>query len=307
MNLYDSLAADYPGQIRFGEALAKYTVARLGGPAAAVFLAKTPEQLIIALERARAAGHPWRILGGGANVLAADEGFQGLLIINQAKHYQLTPQTGEVWVESGVNLTTLARLCMGEGLKGLEWAVSVPGTVGGAVVNNAGAHGGDMAGNLSAAEVYLIAHGERQSWQVADFDYAYRHSRLKGHPDLALVLSASLTLDPSHPPAELQAIADGFIEHRKRTQPPGASLGSMFKNPPGDYAGRLIEAAGLKGFQQGGVQISPLHANFFINVGGGTAADYQALIERAQAEVRAQFGVELVLEIERVGDWPPRA
>jgi UDP-N-acetylmuramate dehydrogenase len=304
MSFYDSLAAEYPGQVRLGEALAKYTVARLGGPATAVFLAKTPDQLIVAVQGARQAGLAWRVLGGGANVLAADEGFRGLLIVNQAKQFRLNAQTGEVWAESGVNLTTLARVCMGEGMKGLEWGVSVPGTLGGAVVNNAGAHGGDMAGNLSAAEVYLIATGERATWLPATFEYAYRHSCLKGHPDLALVLSLSLKLDPGHPPAELQAIAEDFIEHRKRTQPPGASLGSMFKNPPGDYAGRLIEAAGLKGLQHGGVQISPLHANFFINLGGGTAADYQALIAQAQAEVRARFGVMLELEIERLGDWP---
>ena len=140
-------------------------------------------------------------------------------------------------------------------------------------------------------------------YQNADFEYAYRHSKLKGQAGHYVVLSARLQLEPGHNPTELTKIAEGFVAHRKKTQPPGASLGSMFKNPPGDYAGRLIEAAGLKGSQIGGVQISPVHGNFFVNVGHGTAADYNALIELAQKSVLDKFGIALELEIERIGDW----
>jgi UDP-N-acetylmuramate dehydrogenase len=186
---------------------------------------------------------------------------------------------------------------------GLEWSVSVPGTVGGAVVNNAGAHGGDMAQLLLDCQLYDALEDAFPVWSKAELHYAYRHSSLKGQHGRYVVLSARLQLEAGHDPGELQALAETFIQHRKRTQPPGASLGSMFKNPPGDYAGRLIEAAGLKGKQIGGVQISPIHANFFINLGNGTAADYAALIDLAQQIVLEKFGVHLELEIERVGDW----
>jgi UDP-N-acetylmuramate dehydrogenase len=192
---------------------------------------------------------------------------------------------------------------MADGLKGMEWCVSVPGTLGGAVVNNAGAHGGDMDGNLNEISLLDLHSDATLTWERQRLAYGYRSSALKGQHGRYIVLSASLHLDPGHPPAELNAIADQFIEHRKRTQPPGASLGSMFKNPPGDFAGRLIEAAGLKGHQIGGVQVSPIHANFFVNHGTGTAADYAALIDLAQARVQAEFGIELELEVERIGDW----
>ena len=257
---------------------------------------------------------PWFILGGGANVLISDAGFRGLVIINDTHSVNIDSDSGIVTADSGVNLTTLARRCMALGLKGLEWAVNVPGTVGGAVVNNAGAHGGDTAGNLLDAELWVSGKNTQdsqrnevsprtQDWNQADFEYAYRHSKIKGQRGKYVVLSARFKLDPGHNPAELNHIADEFVAHRKQTQPPGASLGSMFKNPPGDYAGRLIEAAGLKGTQIGGVQISPIHANFFVNVGGGTASDYSALIELAQKTVLEKFGVRLELEVERVGNW----
>lgn len=131
-----------------------------------------------------------------------------------------------------------------------------------------------------------------------DLAYRYRESALKHRQPPFAVLRAALRLTPGADPTALLATAEGYTAHRKRTQPPGASLGSMFKNPPGDYAGRLIEAAGLKGTQIGGVIISPLHGNFFVNTGGGTAADYLGLVRLAQESVRAQFGVDLELEVE---------
>jgi UDP-N-acetylmuramate dehydrogenase len=133
-------------------------------------------------------------------------------------------------------------------------------------------------------------------------EYAYRYSKLKGKREHYLVLSTLLQLVPAYEPAELNATANSFIEHRKKTQPPGASLGSMFKNPPGDYAGRLIEEAGLKGYQIGEVCVSPVHANFFINVGNATAADYSALIDFTRETVLEKTDVELELEIEKVGE-----
>jgi UDP-N-acetylmuramate dehydrogenase len=298
-----------PLQARFGEdfspqeALARYTAARLGGPADGLVRVQQPVDLIWAAQWAQSQALPWIILGGGANVLISDRGFRGLVIINTAKQESLSAESGIIEAESGAALIVLARHGMAAGLKGLEWAVNVPGTLGGAVINNAGAHGGDMAHNLLEARVFDLEKNAEQTWAVEAFEYAYRHSKLKGQRGRYLVLSARLQLEKGHIPAALQAIAEGFIAQRKKTQPPGASLGSMFKNPPGDYAGRLIEAAGLKGQQRGGVQISPLHGNFFINVGGGSAADYDALITLTQRTVHEKFGIHLELEVEKVGDW----
>lgn len=284
------------------EPLSKYTAARLGGNADAVAVVYHTDALIEVVKWAKTKPHPWIILGGGANVLVSDNGFHGLVIINHTKNVQMDADTGQVEADSGVNLTTLARRCMAQGLQGLEWAVSVPGTLGGAIVNNAGAHGGDMAHNLHSADLIdFTVSDQLQTWHCEQFAYNYRYSLLKGKREQYLILKAILQLDPHHDPKALNDTADGYVAHRKRTQPPGASLGSMFKNPPDDYAGRLIEAAGLKGHRIGGVQISPIHANFFINVGNGTAGDYNALIEVAQSTVLAKFGVHLELEIERIG------
>ncbi|NJL95405.1 MAG: UDP-N-acetylmuramate dehydrogenase [Anaerolineae bacterium] len=312
MTDFHALQARFGDDFAVDEPLSRYTVAQLGGPASALVRVRHLADLQWAVRWAHHQGLAWRMLGGGANVLVSDEGFRGLVIINKANQVIFDPQKpGIVTAESGANLSTLVRRCMAKGLKGLEWGVNVPGTVGGAVVNNAGAHGGDMHGNLLDAQVLDLQGGAPSTselngelWSVEAFEYAYRHSKLKGQHGRYGVLSARLRLEPGHDPAELTTIADGFVAHRKATQPPGASLGSMFKNPPGDYAGRLIEAAGLKGQQMGGVQISPVHANFFVNVGGGSAADYLALIRLAQQTVQARFGVALELEIEWLG-LPP--
>lgn len=302
MTRFAVLLEKFPEQFFLDEPLARYTVARLGGKADGLLRVKTVEELCFALRWAFEAGIPWLILGGGANVLASDNGFRGLVIVNHARDSQIDAESGKVTAESGVSLSTLARMCMAQGLKNLEWGVNVPGTVGGAVVNNAGAHGGDMAHCLIDVEIFNVPENRIETWSAADMHYDYRYSSLKGQHGHYGVLRASLQLESGHEPAELNRIADEFVAHRKRTQPPGASLGSMFKNPPGDYAGRLIEAAGLKGTQIGGVQISPLHANFFINLGGGTAADYHALIDLARRAVREKLGIELELEIELIGD-----
>jgi UDP-N-acetylmuramate dehydrogenase len=204
--------------------------------------------------------------------------------------------------ESGVALPSLARRCARRGLSGLEWAVGVPGTLGGAVVNNAGAYGSDMAASLTQAQL-LSPEGDTVWQPVSWFEYDYRASRLKrGSRSEWVVLQVELQLTAA-PPAEVEARMNSFNERRKRSQPPGATMGSMFKNPPGDYAGRLIEAAGLKGHQLGQAQISPIHANFFQNLGGATATEMLALIETAQQAVAEKFGVELELEIEVAGEF----
>jgi UDP-N-acetylmuramate dehydrogenase len=287
-----------------GEPLAKYTAARLGGPAEWLYVAKDSiDEFAEVISTAWAEGNEVRILGGGANVLVSDAGVPGLVVINHSAEILF----GE-WHDgrnaaaaSGTSLTVLARKCQAQGLSGLEWAVSVPGTVGGAVINNAGAHGGDIAQILCEAVILDAEHGPKLL-QKTDLQYGYRFSSLKARPDRRFaVLLATFTLKPDDP-AAIQARMEAFIAHRKQTQPPGASLGSIFKNPPGDYAGRLIERAGLKGYRIGGAQVSPIHANFFINTGSATASDYYALIQHVRETVNRETGAALEMEIELVGE-----
>jgi UDP-N-acetylmuramate dehydrogenase len=293
-------------RLKLGEPLARYTSARLGGPADYLATADSAAELADLVRTARGQGQEPVILGGGSNVLVSDAGVRGLVIINRARaiEFRATGDRPTVWAESGANLGLLARQCTARGLGGLEWAATVPGTVGGAVFGNAGAHGGDLAGNFLVAAI-LQHTGQVEQWRVADMAFGYRTSRLKqakaaGQP--LIVLGAELALTVGQPSA-LQAQVDAYVAHRKRTQPPGASLGSMFKNPPGDYAGRLIEAAGLKGTRLGQAEISALHANFFVNRGEARAADVFALIHQAHAAVLERFGVDLELEVELIGDW----
>lgn len=288
-------------------ALSRYTSARVGGTADLFLTVHNVSDLQTAVEVAHALSVPYFVMGGGSNILVADSGIRGLVIMNRAREFKFrnTGLSVICTVESGMNLSSLARQCIARGLGGLEWAVSVPGTVGGAVVGNAGAHGGDMNSTLVAATIWEPGHGAR-IYSNEELAYAYRDSVLKREhgEDVPrrVVLTAELALKPE-PVDVLMARADGFTAHRKQSQPAGASTGSMFKNPEHYYAGYLIEAAGLKGVRMGNAAISEKHANFFINEGEATAEDVRALIAEAWHAVREQFGVELELEVELVGDW----
>ncbi len=297
------LRAAFGGRLKEAEPLAKYTAARLGGPAEFFIAADNAAELAEQVRAARAIGLRPFVLGGGANILVSDAGVRGLVILNRARsvefHDQAEPPT--VWAEAGANLGSLARRCAARGLAGLEWAATVPGTLGGAIYGNAGAHGGDIARNLRMAEI-LHQDGTVKRWTPEELAFGYRTSALKRQKAGHIILAAEFALTPAEP-AALQAQIEAFAAQRKRTQPPGASMGSMFKNPPGDYAGRLIEAAGLKGTRVGGAEISTLHANFFLNQGESRAADVFALIHLAHEAVREQFGVDLELEVELVGEW----
>lgn len=287
--------------------LAKYTVARLGGDADWLYVTRpmnTLDTLIAVVKAGWKDGLPVRVIGGGANILVSDRGVRGLVVVNHITQIDFGHWHGgrNVSATSGTGLLSLARQCAAHGLAGMEWAVGVPGTVGGAIVNNAGAHGTEMAG-IVADVVVLEADKGPRLYTNADLQYAYRYSALKAREDRRfLVLLATFCLTYSEPDA-IQAKMNDFNAYRKRTQPPGASLGSIFKNPPGDYAGRLIDSCGLKGFTIGSAQVSPVHANFFINTGNATASDYYALIQHVREEVYRKTGVELELEIELVGEW----
>lgn len=287
-----------------GELLARYTALRVGGPADLTAVAETADGLRRAVSTAWAVGVPCLLLGHGSNVLISDEGVRGLVVLNRARGIDFSGD--RVVAESGAALPTLARQCVERGLAGLEWAIGIPGSVGGALVGNAGAWGGDMASTVVAARV-LQTDGDAAWWPAEQFALRYRSSRLKYWPAEAgrrpVILEVEFQLDRADP-ASLKARVSDISARRRASQPTGATCGSVFRNPPGDYAGRLIEAAGLKGSRSGPAEISPLHANFVINHGSATAADVWSLIDLARRSVADQFGVDLSLEIELLGQWP---
>jgi len=299
------LPEPYAGRLQHNASLARYTAARLGGAADFLYVAKeSTDELAAVVMAAWEQGVPVRVLGGGANVLISDQGVRGLVVINDVSEVTFGDwhDGRNVAATGGMGLTVLARKCQSHGLAGLEWAASVPGTVGGAVVNNAGAHGSDIRANLCEA-VVLEAERGIQVMSLEDLTYGYRTSALKARADKRfLVLLAQFALKPDDPQAIL-ARMEHNVAYRKQTQPPGASLGSIFKNPAGDFAGRLIEAAGLKGYSIGGAQVSPIHGNFFINTGNATAADYYSLILYVRESVHKQTNVKLDMEVELVGEW----
>lgn len=299
--------------------LAPYTTMRVGGPADYFAVVTTTEQMLKVARWARAAGIPYYILGGGSNILVADAGIRGLVIYNRCRRVRVDEAPCCVfplddrpflWAESGAAMAGAARTSIAAGLAGLEWAVSVPGTVGGAIVGNAGAHGAEIKDNLWNAMI-LDENNMVEEVPVEQLDFAYRSSSLKRQVSVKagfgpIVLSANFRLEFGDAEA-IRAKADEYLQHRRRTQPVEPSVGSTFRNPPGDYAGRLIEAAGLKGTRVDGIEVSELHANFLINRGGAAASSAAAVLElmqRIQRTVQQRFGVQLKPEVQLVGEWP---
>jgi UDP-N-acetylmuramate dehydrogenase len=309
--VWDEIEVALGGQAVRGEPMSRHTTFRIGGPADMFVQVASADALRDVALLARRLEVPHLVLGAGSNVLVSDAGIRGLVILNRARQFEFRiahAQAPKVQAESGVILPSLARECVGRGLAGLEWAVGVPGTVGGAVIGNAGAHGSDIAQSLVSARI-LDSDGNVRDWPVQELQFGYRTSRLKlqaAHLESLLprpvVLAAEFELKQATR-QDLEARAAEFTERRRRTQPPGASVGSMFKNPPGDYAGRLVEAAGLKGVRVGEAEISPVHANFIVNLGAASAADVYSLVCLAREKVAAQSGVTLELEIQLVGEW----
>jgi UDP-N-acetylmuramate dehydrogenase len=297
----------FDDNVQINQPILRYTAARLGGLADYLYIAKDPQffDTLNVLDTAWAHDIPVTFIGGGANVLVSDKGIRGLTIVNRITQldYGEWENGTTVSATSGASLIRLARYCQEHGYAGMEWAIGVPGTVGGAVVNNAGAHGRAMSDSIHHAVVYEPNVGARL-YTAEELQYDYRHSLLKMRKNRRfMVLLATFKLEEDNPRAIQERMYD-YNAYRKRTQPPGASLGSIFKNPPDDYAGRLIEMAGLKGYQIGGVQVSPIHANFFVNTGDdATAADYMDLIHYVQQVVLEKSDIELELEIQIMGEW----
>jgi len=297
----DVLRAHFGDAVQENVLLAPYTSARIGGNADALVTVKSADELANVMQVIWSQGVPFYILGGGSNVLVSDRGVRGVVVLNRAREVKFYGgDQPKVWCEAGVVFSNLANRCASKGYAGLEWGATVPGTIGGAIYGNAGAFGGDVSGNLIRAEV--LTRNGREKLSVEQMGYGYRTSVLKRGEIKAIVLSAELSLKNATK-EEVSVKIGQFSERRKATQPPGASMGSMFKNPEGDYAGRLIEAAGLKGARIGNAEISTLHGNFFVNHGETKASDIRALIDLTRETVKEKFGVELELEIELAGDW----
>ncbi len=299
-------------QILRDEPVSRYTSFRIGGPAD--FLARPADtaSLGAALAWAREARLPLTIIGGGSNLICSDAGVRGLTISFRAMRVPVeVVEEGEtilLRVPAQRMLSAVARWCCEQGWSGLDWAVGLPGTVGGAVANNAGAHGTEMIDNIASVTV-MGPDGIERTHDRAWLRARYRHTVLRS-PDPAerpagtIVVAVTLRLARDDRDA-LLALADEHAAWRKEHQPRQPCAGSIFKNPPGTYAGLLIEQAGLKGYGVGGVQISPLHANFIVNIGVGKAraTDVLAVIRHAQETVRARTGIGLETEVEFIGDW----
>jgi len=297
----DVLYAKLGDKVKENVPLAPYTSARIGGPADFLLMADTADDLARFVKLMWEQEMPFTLLGGGSNVLVSDKGVRGVVILNRAKGVKFhAGDQPSVTAESGVVFSNLANRCASKGLAGLEWAAAVPGTIGGAVYGNAGAFGGDVSGDLISTE--LLTMEGKETFTVEQMGYGYRTSVLKRGELKAMVLSAEFALKNSTK-EDVTVKIQQFSAHRKATQPPGASMGSMFKNPTGNYAGKLIEAAGLKGARIGNAEISPLHGNFFINHENTKAEDIRALIELVQKTVKEKEGVDLELEIELIGEW----
>ena len=281
--------------------LAEFTTWRVGGPATWIIEPESMDEVLAALQWAKANSQPCQVIGAGSNLLIHDNGLPGLtLSLRRLQGAELDSNSGVIEALAGEPIPTLARRAARAGLKGLAWAVGIPGTVGGAAVMNAGAQGGCTADWLEAVRVVPMQGGESFELKRDQLEFDYRHSRLQ--QENLLVLSARFRLEPGHNPQELRRETNSNLSHRTSTQPYTLpSCGSVFRNPEPLKAGRLIQELGLKGERVGGAEISSVHANFIVNTGNATAVDINQLIELVQDRVEQRHAVRLHPEVKRLG------
>jgi len=294
--------ASLPG-VSEDESLASRTSFGIGGPADFFVEVGRPQAIEELIAGCAERGIPYLLLGAGTNLLIADAGVEGLVIRVVNREHQIDGR--QVTAGAGLKMMRLARIVADAGLRGFEFAIGVPGTVGGAVYQNAGCWGKELREVLVEVEGYTPATGIK-TWKPADLHFAYRTSALReGALKGGFVVKATIQLERGDGEAA-KALMAKLTRERGETQPiKTKNCGSVFKNPPGDSAGRLVQAAGLKGAREGNAVVSPMHGNFIINEGGATAVEVKRLIERVQAEVRRRFNVELETEVEMVGRFKP--
>jgi len=298
-----ALEARLPGRVERDVSLADYTPYRLGGPAAVfVHVTSVADALALAsvVRHGDGEGVPVLVVGRGSNLLVADRGFPGIVVHPEtetdAEVAFVRLADGHVATSAAVPLPVLARQLAAQGLTGVEFFVGIPGSVGGAVRMNAGGHGRETAEVLSSAEVVRLDTGAAATLAAADLTMAYRSTNLAVHD---LVMSATFTVVPDDPTRCEARIAE-VVRWRREHQPGGANAGSVFTNPEGDSAGRIIDACGLKGLRVGGASVSEKHANFFQADSGATADDVRALISEVRRRVHDATGIELEPELRMV-------
>ena len=291
---------ELPG-VSEAEPLASRTSFGIGGPAEFFVELARPEAIEKAIDGCTARGIPYLLLGAGTNLLIADRGVEGLVVRVVNRDHQIDGT--RVRAGAGLKMMRLARIVAGANLRGFEFAIGVPGTVGGAVYQDAGCWGKEMREVLVEVEGFMPGRGA-QTWSPSALKLGYRTSALRdGGLTGGLVISATVQLERGDG-EEAQQLMAKLTRERNETQPiKTKNCGSVFKNPPGDSAGRLVQAAGLKGAREGAAVVSTLHGNFIVNEGGATAADVKRLIERVMAEVQRRFGAQLEPEVEMVGRW----
>jgi UDP-N-acetylmuramate dehydrogenase len=291
------------GEVRPGSSLAELTTLRVGGAARALVVAERDEDLAAVGAVCRDHGLPWLVVGRGSNLLVADGGWPGVAIVlgRGYRGVEIVPHDdGGAIAHLGAAepLPTVAVRLADAGLSGAAWAAGVPGTVGGGVRMNAGAHGGEVADHLVEVDLVRLRSGARETWPAATCGLTYRHSQL---PDDAVVVRSTWRLPPGDRDevrAEIRAVRDWRREHQPINEP---NCGSVFTNPDGDSAGRLVEAAGGKGLRVGGAEVSDKHANFIVTRPGARAADVVELVETLRRRIADRFGVTLRPEVVVVG------
>lgn len=304
-SLHAALQGKLRGTLRRDVDLRGLTTYRLGGPAA-LFL--EPQDIgdleTLSTVVAEVGGVEVLPLGRGSNLVVSDAGFPGLVVRLGSSFSSIGEGAdGRVLAGGGAALPQLSNWAARRGLSGVEFAIAIPGSVGGGVRMNAGAHGGDLARTLTTATVFDVRTGSPQDRSASDLGLAYRRSSLT---DEEIVLEAGFALDEDDP-AAVKARVEEYRKHRTSTQPPAVqNAGSVFKNPPGDHAGRLVEAAGLKGFRVRAASVSELHANFFIATGSATAQDVYDLVHEVRARVLDASGIALEPEVRFVGTFLER-
>jgi UDP-N-acetylmuramate dehydrogenase len=330
--VYTELHAHFRGRIRRNESLSRHCTFGVGGPADVWIALDSRDELMNLVRLCAERRWPLLLVGNGTNTLYADTGVRGIVARNVLNKYTIEEQgdgTALLLAEAGVSWPRLLNELAPLGWGGLEFGPGIPGTLGGGVISNAGAHNSDMSQVLEWIEVFDARGSSVDQYSVPmvrryqhnELDLSYRHSRFRelrrvqfneqGNP----MAAARSLIEPAEiitrlgirlhreEPQKLRKLIEQYKQHRKKTQPVQQSAGSVFKNPPGDFAGRLIEQAGMKGTIHGKAQISDRHANFIVNSGGASAADVVALIREARNRVHEKFGVDLELEVELRGEW----
>lgn len=296
---FKELSALLPGQVKANEPMALHTTWRIGGPADIFVEPAGLRELAQVVTWVRRREFPVYFIGNGSNLLVRDGGIRGVVVkIGRGLSWHSVKETTIV-AGAGMGLGTLARLAQANGIGGLEFSLGIPGTVGGAVVMNAGANGSCMA-ELVQEVLVMNEDGELERWPVANLEFGYRTSSLLGS---SLVVVEVTCRGVKRDPARISEEMKRYLERRRATQPLSyPSAGSVFKNPPQGAAGWLIEKAGCKGLREGDAQVSLLHANFIVNLGKATARDVENLIRQVQQRVYLQFGILLALEVQILGE-----